>query len=289
MPGSGKGYLTFAQNNATTDYLELAYVQALSIKVTQTINNYAVVVDQKTAECVTEKHRSVFDHIIIMQDDMSEHDGWKLKNEWKAFGLSPFYETVKIESDILLPSNIDHWWPAMQKHEVLITSKVLNYEGKVGKSRAYRRLFDDNDLPDLYSGFMYFRFSQTAAVLFHYAEHIYKNWDLFRDQILIRCLDHQPTTDVVFAIAAKMLGVERCTNPELDYPTFTHMKGAMNGWGVDVDWREKLYATLHDTGNLTVGFRRQTQPFHYFQKQFITSDLIEKYERIYDRIRTRTD
>lgn len=289
MPGNGKGYLTFAQNNGETDYLSLAYAQALSIKITQQINDYAVIVDQPTFELITDKHRSVFDHIIVMQDDLSANDGWKLKNEWKAFELSPFYETIKIESDILLPTSVDHWWPAMQKHEVLMTSSVLDYEGNVGTSRAYRQLFDDNNLPDVYTGFMYFRYSRTAAALFYYAEHIYKNWDMFRDQILVKCLDEQPTTDVVFAIAAQLVGAERCMNPSLSFPTFTHMKGSMNGWGVNTDWMEKLYSTLHDDGGLTIGFRRQTQPFHYFQKKFITSELIEKYEGIYDRKRTGTN
>lgn len=289
MPGSGKGFLSFAQNNGETDYLQLAYAQALSIKSTQKINDYAIIVDQPTSELITEKHRSVFDHIIVMQDDMAADDGWKLKNEWKAFELSPFYETVKIESDILLPTNIDHWWPAMQKHEVLMTSSVLDYEGNVGKSRAYRQLFDDNNLPDVYTGFMYFRYSRTASALFYYAEHIYKNWDLFKDQILVKCYDEQPTTDVVFAIAAQLVGIERCTNPGLPFPTFTHMKGSMNGWGVNADWMEKLYSTLHDDGGLTVGFRRQTQPFHYFQKKFVTPELIAKYEEIYDRKRTGTN
>jgi hypothetical protein len=288
MPGIGKGYLTFAQNNEKTNYLELAYAQALSIKITQKSNRYAVVVDKPTSEMVTDKHRAVFEHIIIMDDDMAENDSWKLRNEWKALAYSPFYETIKIESDILLTTSIEHWWPAMQKHEVLMTTNILDYEGNVGTSRAYRRLFDDNNLPNVYSGFMYFRYSKTASALFHYAEHIYRNWEMFRDQFLVKCYDENPTTDVVFAIAAQIVGAERCMNPDLSYPTFTHMKGAINGWGVNVDWMEKLYSSLHDDGSLTVGFRRQTQPFHYFQKNFVTPELIAKYEEIYDRQRTGT-
>jgi hypothetical protein len=43
-----QGYFTFAQNTDTVNYLELAYAQALSIKNTQTINQYAVAVDSQT-------------------------------------------------------------------------------------------------------------------------------------------------------------------------------------------------------------------------------------------------
>lgn len=37
------GYVTIAQNNSTTDYLELAYLQALSIKLTQKKDRKSVV------------------------------------------------------------------------------------------------------------------------------------------------------------------------------------------------------------------------------------------------------
>lgn len=287
--GEGRGFLTFAQNSDTADYLKLAYVQALSIKLTQKNNNCSVIVDQKTMDQVTDKHREIFDHIILLPEDDAVDDSWKLRNEWKAFQLTPYYETIKVESDIIFPISIDHWWPTLQQYEIILTSKVMSYEGNIGTSRAYRQLFDENNLPDLYSGLMYFRYSRTTAEFFDAARQIYLNWELFRDQILTKCFDTNPTTDVVFAIAARMIGEHRCYNPLLSFPTFTHMKGAMNGWGINVDWTEKLYAQLNDNASLTVGFRRQTCPFHYFQKHFITDELVLQYEELYERNRTSTN
>ena len=89
------GFLTIAQNNSTTDYLELAYRQATNIKQTQTLNQYAVIVDVATAELITDRHRKVFDHIIVLPQDHAAADEWKLANEWQVFNLTPFKETIK--------------------------------------------------------------------------------------------------------------------------------------------------------------------------------------------------
>ena len=40
-----QGWLTFAQNSAETNYVDLAYLLALSIKATCKHNRFAVVVD----------------------------------------------------------------------------------------------------------------------------------------------------------------------------------------------------------------------------------------------------
>lgn len=277
-----RGFMTFAQNNSETDYLELAYCQALSIKCTQKeVKSYAVAVDSATKEKVTDKHRAVFDYIVDIEDDAATYDEWKLKNEWQAWWLTPFKETIKVESDILFTNSIDHWWAGLRQKEVCLTSNIHDYEGNISSCRTYRKVFDDNLLPDVYNGLMYFRYGRISRDFFIYARYVFENWDQFKTDLLKNCRDDEPTTDVVFAIAAVMLGVENCTNPALSFPTFTHMKSAVQGWGIDSDWSEKLYSQMDDSLNLTVGFTRQQNPFHYHQKQFITKEIIQKYEKEY--------
>lgn len=279
-----KGYLTFAQNSPTTNYLDLAYCQALSIKCSQKINSYAVIVDEETNATVTDEHRKVFDYVIVMSQDDAKDDTWKLKNEWQAWHLTPFKETMKIESDMLFPVSIDHWWPGLQITDVCMATNIRDVTGTVSKSRAYRKLFDENNLPDVYTGLMYFRYSRTSCEFYNLVRQVYDQWPMFRDEILVNCKDEEPTTDVVFAIAALLIGVENCTNPTLSYPTFAHMKGAINGWGANDDWTTKLYAQFDDTMKLTAGFTKQQYPFHYYQKSFVTHELIQKYEHTYRSI-----
>jgi len=45
-----RGFITFAQNTNAVDYVRLAYLQALSIKTSNKINSYAVLVDRSTMQ-----------------------------------------------------------------------------------------------------------------------------------------------------------------------------------------------------------------------------------------------
>jgi hypothetical protein len=279
-----QGYFTFAQNTEDVNYLELAYTQALSIKCTQKINKYAVAVDATTKELITDRHRKVFDYIIDIKQDSNALDSkWKLANEWQAWWLTPFKETIKLESDILFTRNVDHWWDGLRNQEVCLTTKIRDYEGTVSRCRVYRELFEVNNLPDVYNGIMYFRFGTVSMEFFNTARMIYQNWDVFREEILSKCHEDTPSTDVVYAIATQIVGVEKCTMPSLDYPTFAHMKGAINRLNASDDWRDYYYHQLDDQLQMTIGFSRQLYPVHYYQKSFVTPELLAKYETNYNR------
>jgi hypothetical protein len=108
--------------------------------------------------------------------------------------------------------------------------------------------------------------------LFQLAEAIYTNWPIFRDQLLKNCREDQPSTDVVFAVAARLLGVEQCTNPALDYPSFVHMKGAINGLDASADWQAVFPHEVYNN-TLMINFTRQTWPVHYYQKTFANAHI----------------
>ncbi len=264
-----QGFLTFAQNNADVDYLRLAYLQAINIKNTQRINRCAVIVDEKTfPETQTEACKQAFDYVIVLEHDYSQETNWKLANEWQAFWLTPFKETIKVESDLLFTRSIDHWWSALRLKEILLSHGCRDYLGRVSPSRKYRRVFDANRLPDLYNGLMYFRFSSTASRFFSVARDIFHNWDVIRDQCLTDCRDDEPTTDVVYAIAAKLIGVEHCSVPSLDFINFTHMKPAIQGWNDSQSWMDHVI-TEHDQDMIRVNNVNQYHPFHYQIKSFL--------------------
>ena len=69
------GYLCVAQNSGDTDYLRMAYLQALSCKLTQIpeISNFSVIVDSETYDCVEQKHIDVFDNIIVLKNDLAKN------------------------------------------------------------------------------------------------------------------------------------------------------------------------------------------------------------------------
>lgn len=271
-----QGFVSFAQNTDTVDYLRLAYLQALSIKATQKVNSYAVIVDAKTLEQVTDQHRSVFDYVVELPTDSNTQEH-RFANEIKVFGLTPFKETIKVESDLLLTNSIDHWWTAFRKKDIVLSHGCLTWQQQSAESRAYRKFFDDNYLPDVYNGLMYFRYSQTAADFFALAKQIQDNWAEVKNSALINCRENSPSTDVLYAVTADLFGREHCTMPSMDFMKFVHMKPAINGWFDG--WTDAVLSEV-DGSTLRINNLNQYAPVHYQAKEFATDKLIEHYERI---------
>lgn len=263
------GFLTFAKNSETTDYLQLAYVQALNIKATQKHNRYAVVVDPATNKLITEHHLKVFDYIIVVEST-SAFDA-----EAQAFWATPFKETIKLEADLLFTRSIDHWWDAFRLRDVCLSTGCRDYKQQLSTSRKYRQFFDTNGLPDVYTGLMYFRFTKTAKDFFTTARQLFDQWEGVHLQ-LKNCRDSNPSTDVVFALAASITGAELCTMPSMDFINFVHMKPAINGYIEGRQFRD-VYVTEFNQGMIRINNVNQYHPIHYHEKNFITKEMIEYY------------
>jgi uncharacterized pyridoxamine 5'-phosphate oxidase family protein len=270
---SQQGFVTLAINTDSTDYLRLAYLQALNVKATQRVKEFAVIVDQATLAQVTDKHRAVFDHII--PTNRVEGCG-PFANEWHAWWLSPYKETIKLESDLLFTRSIDHWWDAFRLQDVCLSHGCKTYQQTAGTSRQYRQVFDDNQLPDTYNGLMYWRYSETSKQFFTLAKDIFENWDTVKAE-LKNCNDPYPTTDVVYALAAKIMDTP-CYNPGLDFINFVHMKSGMQGWSDTQEWAEYC---VHERNAdmIRINNINQLHPVHYHVKDFATDELIEYYEQ----------
>jgi hypothetical protein len=282
MTKVGRGFLTIAQNTVDVDYLKLAYLQAMNIKTIHPGEKYAVIVDSETYNKITDKHKEVFDHIILMEhDENASSSTWKLSNEYQVFALSPFKETIKVESDLLFTRSIAHWWNAFRLRDVVLSTGCKTYRQELSTSRAYRKFFDDNDLPDTYNGLMYFRYSSIAYNFFSTAEKILRNWDYLKNNVLRNCREDTPSTDVLYALTAKIIGVENCTIPSMDFINFVHLKPAINNWGDDnTSWQEVV---MHERDGhmMRINNLNQYDPVHYYSKSYATEEIINEYERTY--------
>ena len=139
-----RGFLWFAQNNDTTDYASLSIELARSIKSFNRDNNVCVIVDGNTA-----LKSEYIDQIIVLKDDASANSQIKFGNEHKAFRLSPFTHTIKLEADMLFTANVDWWWHYLCQHDLVFAINCRNYKDKIVTSTPYRRLFHVNHLPDV--------------------------------------------------------------------------------------------------------------------------------------------
>lgn len=272
-----QGFVTFAQNTKDIDYLNLAYLQALNVKATQKNNRYAVIVDSATKELINENHRRVFDYIIDLPVDNNQPDSQrKMSNEHYVFWLTPFKETIKLESDLLFTRSIDHWWDAFRLTNICFSTGCKDFMGNRVDSTAYRKLFVDNHLPDVYNGLMYFRFSKEAVNFFTLADQVYTNWADVKNN-LIGCDEDIPSTDVLYAVTALIYGANDCTAPSLDFINFVHMKSGVQGWSDTRSWLDTVMSE-RDGDMIRVNNLNQYHPVHYYDKTYATDELIEYYE-----------
>jgi len=266
-----QGFLTIAANTPEVDYLELAYLQALNIKATQQIKSFAVIVDPATNQQIQEHHKQAFDYIIETPASITGPYGLEVQ----AFWLTPFKETVKLESDLLFTRSIDHWWTAFRLRDIVLSTGCQNYLQQPSASRRYRKLFDDNNLPDVYNGLMYFRYSKTSADFFRKAAEIFNNWNTVQSTLL-NCRDDHPTTDVVYALTAEIIGREFCTIPSMDFINFVHMKPAINGYPESARFQD-MYVTEFDRGMIRINNVNQYHPVHYHEKDFPTKEMYDYF------------
>jgi hypothetical protein len=270
-----QGFLTLAINSQEVDYLKLAYLQALSIKKTQKNNKFAVLVDSNTKKEITSTHESVFDYIIELKES---HNGNPYALEPQVFWYSPFKETIKLESDIIFTRSIDHWWNTFRLRDLVLSVGCKNYKQETSNNRKYRKIFDDNHLPDVYNGLMYFRYSATSLNFFNTARLIFDNWDLVKENF--KFLDEEyPSTDVVYAICSHIIGREVTTLPEADFINFVHLKPAINNINEGSSVKEVLFTEFYN-GMLRINNLNQYAPVHYYDKNFNIDEMINDYESI---------
>lgn len=186
------------------------------------------------------------------------------QNDWQVYHVSPFRETIKLEADMLVVSAIDHWWTMLRNRDVVISTGVRDFYDEISSSRHYRRIFDANDLPDVYNAVTYWRLSQTAHDFWQQVRTIFENWSVYRT--LLKFSPHEPDTDLVYAMSAKILGHERVTMPFVSYPRITHMKKHIIQTCSD-DWTQDLVCE-NLSSVLRINTISQWGCFHYHVKSW---------------------
>lgn len=281
-----RGFFTLAQNSGETDYVRMAYALALSLHASQrTVKNLSIGITPGTV--VPEKYVWAFDNIIeIPWGDHAANSTWKLENEWKAIHMSPYDETIKLDADMLFFNDIGIWWDSLRTDDFTICNQVLTYRTEVITDDYYRKTFTANNLPNVYTAFMYFKKTDRCFDIFGLAKMIYFNWETFFEQFLLP--EHRPTypsTDLIFALAIKILELDNAFYIPSCMPTFTHMKTKLQGWQYvnNEDWQASLPVFFTPDLQCRLGNHLQFFPLHYHSKNFITDNMLDYYER---RIRT---
>lgn len=228
-----RGYLIPAVDTDSVDYLACAVQLARSIRRWHPDANI-------TALTVTRCSDPVFDHVIpLPYGDLGGY-----VNDWQCFAASPYRQTIKLEADMIAASPVDHWWTLCELRDVVISQGCRDFYNQPAQSRYYRKIFDQNNLPDVYNAITYWRLSATAKEFFDLVRNIFEHWNLYKT--LLKFSDDIPTTDVVYAVATMIMGTDRVTLPKGLGPTMVHLKRYINpiqtnNWTQDLIWEHNPF------------------------------------------------
>lgn len=258
MHSHERGFLIIAQNNDTVDYVACARALTKSIKYHMPQSTVCLLTDELRED-------PTFDIIKTFPfGDKSGSSQWKLHNDWQCFYASPFRQTIKIEADMLLTGSIDHWWQGLQHRDVTLTIGCRNWQNQKSSVRHYRQIFDANQLPDVYNAITYWRKSPLAKTFFETVKNIFDNWAPVMEQLKFG-KDQPVNTDLAYAIAATIHGIENFTVPTLDYPSLIHMKPFINNTGED--WTKQMQWEITDSAT-RLNTVACMWPLHYHVKSF---------------------
>ena len=202
-------------------------------------------------------------NVTIVTKDMLPHGdlgGWA--NDWQMFAASPYRQTIKLEADMIAAGPIDHWWTLFELRDVVVSQGCRTYRGEASQSRFYRKCFDANYLPDVYNAITYWRLSATAKEFFLLVRQIFENWPEFKK--LLKFAEDSASTDVVYAMAAQIMGPDRITLPADLGPNIVHMKRHINGLQGE-DWTREL---IWESNPFRINTIAQWGLVHYHRKEW---------------------
>ena len=284
-----KGYLIIASGK---DYVRQACLCAMSIKHTQTVKNVSIV----TNDPVPKKYKTLFDRIIQIPWIVKGDDTYYLTEQrWKAFHITPYKETILLDTDMLFLSDVSHWWDLLARFDVFLTSKVFTYRNQTVTSDFYRKAFVENKLPNLYCGVHYFKQNDLALSYYKKLEHVCHNHiDYYKkfvhkskpkvtnskgETFILSSMDVNHA--ITFLHFSDYYGnysnnIKDITN---DVVGFTHMKSKVqNVNSIGLDWTDTIPYYMTDDLQLKVGNFLQQGIFHYTENK-LCNDVIKKYER----------
>jgi len=249
-PVDEQGYVILAINSDKVDYLNCARTLTKTIKHWDPSAKVCLITD------ATQSNDPIYDHYRVI-DNVDLENPWA--NDWRVFKNSPFRETIKLEADMLIVSDISHWWTLFRHRDVVVSTGCRNWLDQDSPARNYRSVFDHNHLPDVYNAVTYWRLSETAREFFDLVRDIFANWSQFRQ--LLKFAPETADTDLVYAMAAEIIGPELVTLPFASYPKIVHMKRHHAGteterWGRELVWE---YQDWH----LRINTVAQWGAFHY--------------------------
>jgi hypothetical protein len=270
-----KGFLIFAEGDI---YVKQAYALALSIKASQSaITSVSLITNNK----VPKKYQKLFDQIIPIPWYEQTGTRFSAEHRWKLFHVTPYFETIVLDADMLFLDDISTWWEYCSHYDMRFCSRIKNYKLENVVDTFHRKAFIANNLTSPYCALHYFKKNDFSLNFYKVLEFVIKNWEWCWNKFAPLNYQDWVSMDLAVAVAIEIM----CCHEEvlaLSNPMeFVHMKIPLQGWPLLPDtWQNAVPYILNSKGELIVGNIKQPQVFHYVEKDFVTTNLLAKLEEL---------
>lgn len=198
-----KGILVFARNNVEVDYVKQAYYLAKQVKKNLNLPTTIVTDSGKYLRHEFSDYNTVFDNIIDIvwnKSDLSKNttlsktenhtykrynDGTlvekklEFKNETRtlAYDVSPYKETLILDSDIIVNNDIFKWC-FDQPNDFLIYKNAYDLAG----FRNYKEFdyISDTSVDFYWATCIFFRKTEANKIFFDLVQHVQENWSHYK-------------------------------------------------------------------------------------------------------------
>jgi len=210
-----QGVLIFAQNNSEIDYAKISLYAAL--RVEQYLNvPVSLITDSKDWLFKSQPTaKNIFDRIITINSDTNQtkkfYDGtlsgktltWKNLSRADCYELSPYDETLVIDSDYIISSNnLSKIWDNSQDFLIYKNS----FDLAQWRDDSSFKYLNQTSIPFYWATAFYFKKTPANRAFFNIVNYIKTNWSYYRslyniDSVVFR-------NDFAFSIAIHMMGKE---------------------------------------------------------------------------------
>lgn len=268
------GFLIYAVGEK---YLKQAILACLSIK--QTKNSFPVSIITTENTYFTENFYRIFDKIIFVKDT-DDKDRYQCINRSLMYRLSPYENSIVIDSDVLFLESLDNLWPQLiTNYSFYYPSVVYTYRGEILTSDFYRKVFTSNKLKNIYTGIYFFKKNRESKNFYEILEMVVTEWKKFYKIFLDKNFPKHPSMDVATSITHHIVNFNQYHNDKNIFK-FIHMKPKAQNWQLDCNsWIDVLNYYVTDKYELFVGNFMQKGIFHYVDDNFDIDKLINHYSK----------
>lgn len=251
-----KGVLLFAFNTEQVDYVNIA------LQSTRLIHHYlglpvTLVSDQQPKS-------DQFDSVVIVDHNHTnfknaEQRQWRNADRYRAYELSPYDETLLLDSDYLvLDNNLLKLFDSTTDYRIQHQNIILDDTSKFDMGMT--------SLPFLWATIVLFKKTPKSQMLFDLVGRIQRNYQYYR--LLYNIREKNFRNDYAFAIANSILnGYDLSINQSIPWPMISVYKPI-----TAVELRKNNIVIRHEDGAHVV----PQQNLHIMYKPYLTSDAYVK-------------